>query len=324
MDFPLPETLALPFDWRQGALLAGCACAGLAIARLWPHLRWPGSRRQRESARLASWLAPYRGLDDAAGSAVRRHISVDPERIILGSLHIRSPRVRLWHLRLLGSLLPVTALLLARFPVIPALMGGLLGYAVADAWLRGRWHRFQTGIEEELPVFVSRLGAMLLLTESMTACLDEVVDTLDPESSALRVWMQLYQQGLRHEGRDFLAHARTQALRISPSLALVVFQLGRMAETGGTGFARAFARSASGLQALLEVRAVAAAKAESARNSIVMLLVIMGVVIALMALSPGLRAGYALPTSQFVLVGALGTMAFGYYFLNGMISDVLG
>ena len=188
----------------------------------------------------------------------------------------------------------------------------------------GRWHRFQTGIEEELPVFVSRLGAMLLLTESMTACLDEVVDTLDPDSSALRVWMQLYRQGLRHEGRDFLDHARTQALRISPSLALVVFQLGRMAETGGTGFSRAFARSASGLQALLEVRAVAAAKADSARNSIVMLLVIMGIVIALMALSPGLRAGYALPESQFVLVGALGTMAFGYYFLNGMISDVLG
>ena len=72
------------------------------------------------------------------------------------------------------------------------------------------------------------------------------------------------------------------------------------------------------------MRAVAAAKADSARTSIVMLLVIMGVVIVLMALSPGLRAGYALPTSQFVLVGALGTMAFGYYFLNGMISDVLG
>ena len=103
MELPFPAGLALPVDWRQIALVVGCACAGLAIARLWPHLRWPGNRRQRETARLASWLASYRDLDDAAGSAVRRHISVDPERIILGSLRIRSPWMRLWHLRLLAA-----------------------------------------------------------------------------------------------------------------------------------------------------------------------------------------------------------------------------
>lgn len=321
MTWP-PENLDIPL--RQGALLLGCLCAGALLASQLMRIRMPRRGRRRETEFLNSYLAPYRHLEDAQTTEAQRRISVDPEVIILSSLRISSPRIRLVHLRLAGGALPALGLMALHFPLLPALMGGLLGYVVADSWLKGRWHRFRAGIEEELPVFVNRLGAMLLLNESLTACLEEVVDTLDPESSLLRVWMEIYLQGLRQEGKDFLSHARQQANRISPSLALVVFQLDRVVETGGSGFARAFAQSAQSLQAILEVRAVAASKADGARSAIALLLVVMGVVMAMLAASPGMREGYADPQAQMVLVGALGVMAFGYHFLNGMISDVLG
>lgn len=323
MNIPFDSpVLSLP-DWRTAALLPGCILAGVCAAILLQTIRQRavGARRGRKA--IAPFLAPYRQLRDAQVSAAYRQLQVDPDFIILSRLGLTWPRIRLLHLRLAGSALPVLALLLARFPLLPTCMAGVLGYVVTDAWLKGRWHKFRTGIEGELPTFVSRLGAMLLLNESLTACLEEVLDTLSPDSSTLRVWMEGYLQGIRQEGRDFPEHARLQANRISPSLALVVFQMGRVVETGGAGFARAFATSAQELQMILEVRAVAAAKADGTRNSITMLLAIMGLVLALMASSPGMRAGYTSPMAQALLMGALGTMAYGYYFLQGMITDVL-
>ncbi len=306
----------------RGVLLLGCVGVGLCVTLLAHRIRLPLWTR-RDTAHLTSYLTPYRRLDEERMSRVRQQISVDPEIIVLSALRITSPRVRLVHFRLLGSLVPVLGFLLGRFPVLPALMAGLLGYVVTDAWLRGHWQRFRSGLEEELPVFVSRLGAMLLLNESLTACLEEVIDTLDPRESRLRLWMQVYLQGLRQEGTDFLEHARDQANRISPSLALVVFQMGRVVETGGSGFARAFAGAAQELQAILEVRAVASAKAEASRSAITLLLIVMGVIIGIMVASPAMRQGYADPTAQLILMVSLATMALGHYILNGMITDAL-
>ncbi len=306
----------------QSLLLLGCICAGLCVALLTRRLRIPW-RTRRTTSHLSAYLDSYRRAEVETDAAARRHISIDPEVIVLSTLGIASSRIRLIHIRLLGSLVPALGFLLGRFPLLPACMVGLLGYVVVDAWLKGRWQKFRTGMEEELPVFVSRLGAMMLLNESLTACLAEVLDTLDPNTSKLRLWMQVYLQGLRQEGMEFLDHARVQANRISPSLALVVFQMGRVVETGGAGFARAFAGSAQDLQMILEVRAVAAAKADGARSAIALLLVIMGVVIGLMATSPAMRAGYVDATAQMILMAALGTMALGHYILNGMITDAL-
>ncbi len=312
----------LPIEWlnhRSGALLLGCLLCGFCLRYGLGRIQW----RWRRDAAMQAYLNPLRPIEHGPAATARKLLQVDPDYVILSSLHITSPRVRLQHLRALGGLIPVIGLLATRFPVLPSLVAGTLGFVVMDAWLKGRWQKFRSRVETELPTFVSRLGAMLLLNESLTACLDEVLETLPPESSPLRVWMDGYLQGVRQEGKDFLDHARVQANRISPSLALVVFQLGRVVETGGVGFAQAFAASAEEMQAILEVRAVAAAKAEGARNSITILLVIMSVVIALMATSPDMREGFRDTTTQTILMAALGAMALGYCFLTGMIADAL-
>ncbi len=309
----------LGLHYQIWALLLGCLLCGHCLRYWLGRIRW----RRHRGAAVQAYLAPSRPAAHGAGATAHTLLQVDPDYVILSSLRITSPRIRLQHLRVMGGLVPVLGLLAARFPLLPSLVAGVLGLVVLDAWLKGRWQNFRSRVEAELPTFVSRLGAMLLLNESLTACLDEVLETLPPESSPLRVWMDGYLQGVRQEGKDFLDHARAQANRISPSLALVVFQLGRVVETGGVGFAQAFAASAEEMQTILEVRAVAAAKAEGARNSIAILLAIMGLVIALMAASPDMREGFRDATAQTILMAALGAMAFGYYFLTGMIADAL-
>lgn len=312
-------TFASDLDLRRAALLLGCLLCGWCLSRLLTRIRL----RPRREADVQRFLSPYRATEPGAAETARRLLQVDPEYVILASLRIVPPRMGLRHLRLLGGGLPVLALAAARMPLLPALMAGLLGYVITDAWLKGRWQKYRAALEAELPTFVSRLGAMLLLNESLTACLDEALDTLPPETSALRVWMSGYVRGLRREGREFLDHAREQANRISPALALLVFQLGRVAETGGAGFAQAFAAAAEEMQSILEVRAAAAAKAEGARSAIAMLLAIMGLVLAIMSASSDMREGFRGIAAQSVLMGALGVMAFGYAFLTGMIADVL-
>jgi len=219
----------------------------------------------------------------------------------------------------LGALL---ILLGVGLPAVPALGGAGLSYILADEFLKGRTHKARLAIEQELPTFVSRLGGMLLVTSSPRLAVEETVNTLI-EGQPLRTWLERLLAGWSAAGEPFLTEAHLEANAISPLLGLTVYQIRRLAETGGAGFTRAFATVAEELSAILEARAVAASKAEGARSAVLTMLAIMAVILGLMLSSPAIRQGYADATAQLVAAGALGVMAFGYAFLNGMIAEAL-
>ncbi|MBX3000699.1 MAG: hypothetical protein KF893_19415 [Caldilineaceae bacterium] len=120
-----------------------------------------------------------------------------------------------------------------------------------------------------------------------------------------------------------LAALAVTGMETSNSPALVVSELGRFFETGGSGFTRDFATTADELAAILEARAVSGSKAESARSAVHLLLVIMGLILLLLLSSPAQRADFAHPTAQLVTAASLATMAYGYLFLNGMVDEAL-
>ncbi len=311
-----PELLLALLD-RQYMLLAGAGLAGLTVTLLVRQINLGMVLGPPEAKVLADYLAPY-----AASGERPDRLHINPEAVILAGLGLPFRPGRLRQLRIAAALLPALLLLLVGFPLVPSLAGGALGYVLVDAWLQGRWRTFRNRIEQELPTFVSRLAGLLLVTESTTRALEEVIDTLEAQNP-LRVWMEAFLLGIREEGVRFMEHARTHAAVISPSLALVVFELGRFYETGGAGFAQAFATTADELSSILEARAVAASKAEGARTAVLSMLVIMAVIMGLMLSSPSIRAGFNDPTAQLVALGALSAMAYGYLFLNGMIQDAL-
>jgi len=216
----------------------------------------------------------------------------------------------------------VLLLLLAGLPLAPALGGGALAYVLADEFLKGGPHKARLAIEQELPTFVSRLGGMLLVTGSPRAAVEEITATLI-EGKPLRTWLERLLAGWQAQGEAFLAQAHLEANQISPLLGLTVYQIRRLAETGGAGAAKAFATTAEELSAILEARAVAGAKAEGARQAVLTMLVIMAVILGIMLSSPTIRQGYNDPTAQLVAAGALAVMGFGYVTLNGMIADAL-
>ena len=207
-------------------------------------------------------------------------------------------------------------------PVVPALGGAGLSYILADEFLKGKTHKARLAIEQELPTFVSRLGGMLLVTSSPRVAVEEVTATLLP-GKPLRTWMERLLAGWSSQGEPFLENAHLEGNAISPLLGLTVYQIRRLAETGGAGFAKAFATTAEELSAILEARAVAGSKAEGARQAVLTMLAIMAVILGIILSSPVIRSGYSDPTAQTIAAAALGVMAFGYTQLNGMIADAL-
>jgi hypothetical protein len=264
-------------------------------------------------------LADYLGsLDPQASGPVR----VDRSRVILASLGLPDRPGLLPLLKVGAGAVPMLLLLLLGFPFVPSLGAGAVVAMLVHASLEGRWRRVRLGLERELPTFVGRLSATLQVTGSPLTALSEVTATLESDSP-LRIWMERMVAGVQTHGQAHLRQAQAEAAALSPSLALVVFELVRFFETGGSGFARAFATTAEELSAILEARAIAGSKAERARGAVHAMLVIMGVILLLLLSSPVQRAGFAHPVAQLITAASLGAMAIGYLVLNNMIQEAV-
>jgi hypothetical protein len=293
---------------------AFCGCVTVYLLAL--RVRLPFGSRPAQA------LAAYVGEAEES-----RQEAADPrisrEQVICAALGLPARPGTLVLVRLCAGLLPALALLLLGYPLVPALGAGTLTALLVHGWLEGRWRRFRLDLERELPTFVSRLASTLLVTGAPLAALEEVLATL-PGDSPLRTWLERLAAGLRTQGQSHMEQARAEAATLSPSLALVVFELGRFFETGGTGFVQAFATTADELTTILEARSVAGAKADAARGAVHMMLGILGGIMLLMLSSPVQRQGFAHPTAQLVSAAALLVMGGGYVVLQGMIEDATG
>lgn len=291
---------------------AGTAAAAVYLA----------SRHLRFNLGPAPARALTQYLDALEPESASAPPSVDRARVILAALGLPRREGLLTAIKVTAAVVPALLLLLLGIPVVPAAGAGALVGMLTHTWLEGRWRRFRVGLESELPTFVSRLASTLLVTGSPLLALEEVTNTL-ADQSPLRAWMERLVAGIRTGGQRHIEDTRAEAAALSPSLALVVFELGRFFETGGSGFTKAFATTAEELSAILEARAVSGSKAESARSAVHTMLAIMGVILLLMLSSPVQRVGFAHPVAQLVTAVSLAAMAYGYLFLNGMIDEAL-
>ncbi len=297
---------------REALVLVGAVLAGAAVALA------AATVRISPASRPGKHLADYMGGGEEEPED--RRLFVGPDAVILSSLGLPGDSRYLTYIRGGAFAIPAVAMLALGYPTVVSLGAGALAFVLVDSFLLSRWKKFQTELERELPTFVSRLAGTLQVTASPVKAVEEVADTLE-EGSPLRVWLERLIVGSRTEGSMFFREAREAASAISPSLGLVVFEIGRMTETGGGGFVEAFTTTAENLSAILEARAVAASKAEAARNAVHMMLAIIAGILLMMLSSPNIRKGFANPTVQMISLLALGAMAYGYTFLNNMINE---
>jgi len=269
--------------------------------------------------------APGRTLADYLSTPEegrKYRIRIDRDSVILAALKLPGDASTLNYLRYGLPALAAFLAFLFRYPPVLSLGLAGLAYVLVNSFLEGKWRKFRVEMERELPTFVGRLAGTLQTTASPGKALEEVLLTL-PQNSPTRIWFEQVAKGMKLEGIRFLDEAREEAARISPSLALVVFLLRRMSETGGGGFMEAFVATAEEMSVILESRAVASAYAERARGSVHMLLEILGVMLLIMLSKGRIRQSFSIPLVQLVSLLAVGVMAFGYFYMDKMISSTL-
>ncbi len=300
-------------------ILAAAVMAALTVFVAARRVRL-GWLRRSPGATVAAYVAATAETGDKQPVG---DIRLDKNAVITASLGLPAMPYTLPGLRILAGVLPGGLLLALGYPFVLALGAGALAAILAGTWLQGRWRKFCNQVEQELPTFTSRLSGTLLVTASPVAALEDVVSGLSAEAP-LRSWLDAFLLGLRAPGRTrFVDRAQQDATAISVSLALVVFEIGRLLETGGAGFTQAFTSTAEHLTGILRARAVARAKAESARTAVLTMIGIMGLVMLLMMSTKQARQAYEDPTVQLISLACIGVMGLGYALLNHMIDEAL-
>ena len=154
---------------------------------------------------------------------------------------------------------------LAFFVSLP-LAGGaglLTGYLLVQNFIRSRWSKTRLAIEKEIPTFMRNLAGILQTEVNPLVATEKASLALVPEQP-LKAWLDYYLDEKQAYGASSSSRLQEEASEISVSLGLLVFEIGRMAQTGGSGYARAFQDAANNLSLVLEVRAEAHTESKSA------------------------------------------------------------
>jgi hypothetical protein len=220
-----------------------------------------------------------------------------------------------------GALFSLILLLLgAPMLMIPAsfVAAGFLVFSQ----LNGAWIKLSHGIEKDIPIFLSRLASTVQIESNVLEALNEVTETLDPKSP-LRDWMLRLIGRCQAGGQQALGEMLTEAQIISPSLGIAVFEIGRLWETGGPGYVKAFSMAAENIGDALKARALAHAKGDGAKGSIRTVVIALIVVMVFLFRAPQFAAALQDPTIQIIFALILGWMFFGWMTVDSIIEGAI-
>jgi hypothetical protein len=213
-------------------------------------------------------------------------------------------------------------LLIVGAPLLMVPAAYAAAWFLADSQLNGAWIRLRHGIEREIPVFLTRLASTVQIESNVLEAIHEVTDTLDSKGP-LREWMRRFIARCQAGGAQALQEMLPEAQAVSTSLGIAVFEIGRLWETGGPGYVKAFAMAAENIGDALKARALAHAKGDGAKSSIRMIvLALLGVMVFLFA-TPQFAAAMQDPAVQILYAFILGWMFFGWSMIDSIIEGAV-
>lgn len=224
--------------------------------------------------------------------------------------------------RITLTLISALAMYLFGFPLTATLVGAGVGWLAVDVVVATVWRGQQLAIERELPTFLAGLAITIQAVPNMRQAVEDVLETLE-DRGPLRAWLSHMLVRLQAEGRSLFDDLLIEAQTISPALGLAVFELKRLAETGGAGYGDAFVMAADSLGMVLEARAVAAAKADNARGSTWIVLGSMLFTLFVLVRSPNFQVSLAEPIIQLLYLGLAGVVAFGMKLMTDIVNDAM-
>ena len=232
-------------------------------------------------------------------------------------------RPALWGLRLGLMGTAAGATLLMGLPPAFAGIAAVAGWFISGEMVEGKWRETQQKVEEELPTFLSRLSGMVETTQNIPQAVETVAMTMDTKSP-LRAWLEgrLLAQ-MTAVGRRALDDLLPEAYAVSPSLGIAVFEIGRLWDVGGAGFADAFKLAAENQANVQRGRVVVAAKASSARGTVKLMIGTLIFTIWMMMSSPSLSSVTRDPLVQLMYIIGGVWMLYGYRFMNNRIDEAI-
>ncbi|MBN1438459.1 MAG: hypothetical protein JW929_03535 [Anaerolineales bacterium] len=213
-------------------------------------------------------------------------------------------------------------LLIVGAPLLMVPAGFVASFFLVKSLMNGAWVKLTHGIEKDIPIFLSRLASTVQIESNVLEALDEVTETLDAKSP-LREWMLRLIARCQAGGLQAMAELLVEAQVISPSLGIAVFEIGRLWETGGPGYVKAFTMAAENIGDALKARGMAHAKGEGAKGSIKTIVGALIVVMVFLFRTPQFAVAMHDPSTQILYAFIIGWMFFGWMMIDSMIEGAI-
>ncbi len=199
--------------------------------------------------------------------------------------------------------------------------GAVVGAALVNGFIQGRWERVRQQMEAEIPLFLRNTAGLLQAEDNALDAMQNAIKTLD-EGSWLRAWLEHWLRELQTRGGRVFGEMRAEAQQISGALTLTVFEFERLWETGGGGYARAFQTAAENLSELIAVRAQAQAKAAGALGLAKLIIVTAVFTLGYMMHSPDTRAMFlSSPMTRLEILAAAAWGVYGWRVIQELVRE---
>lgn len=208
-------------------------------------------------------------------------------------------------------------------PMTTSMVGSVGGLLIANSLAGNAWKKLCTEIDKEIPIFLSGFTSTIQVNPNVLQAVEEE-STVLAINSPLKRWLQERFVRLgQDKGIVALEELTEEAFRVSNSLGVMIFLIGRLWRTGGMEWKRSFGLAAANLEGVMEARMMGIAAGSSAKNAVKVIIFVTMFIILVMARNPVFSSSMQSPVVQGVYAMTTLMMVFGYGFMGNMIDSKL-
>jgi len=213
------------------------------------------------------------------------------------------------------------ALRLLGMPPAASLIGLAAGVLLVNGMVGGAWAKVQKEIEREIPMFLTGLSSTVQVTPSVLQAVEDEAHVLQA-GSPLQTWLlKEFLPRCQREGQEALNELIPQAFALSSSLGIVVFLIGRLWQTGGQEWQKAFETATDNIEGVLDARILGQSIGTTAKGSVRLIAAITLFIIFVMVRTEALQRTIQLPLVQAAYALIVLAMLYGLQFMDKMIDE---
>lgn len=208
-------------------------------------------------------------------------------------------------------------------PLVTSTVGGLGGIMIVNSFAAGAWTKMCNEVDKEIPIFLSGFTSTIQVNPNVLQAVEEESTVLAVNSPLKRWLLDRFVKLGQERGVSVLEELVAEAFRISNSLGVMVFLIGRLWRTGGMEWKRSFALAASNLEGVMEARLMGVAAGNSAKGAVKLIIAVTLFIILVMARNPVFKSAMDSPVVQGVYAFSILLMIFGYGFMGNMVDSLM-